>query len=229
MRVRPRPTQRASAGVQFDDFAAGAAAVRALSQSGLYPSQLPPDRRRTRRAITGAGDGSHALLVLGFESAEHDVEPWMTLALELLQRPRRTWERRGAAAAGRAARSAAGARRSCARPTCATRSSRSASSRRRSRPRSPGIGSRQFHEAVLARATGGRPGGLRRRARSPAASPTCIPDGPAPYYTILAPRRRGRRARAVGGDQARGGGRGDRRRRHDHPPPRRRPRPSALV
>ena len=39
--------------------------------------------------MTGAGDGSHALLVLGFESAGHDVEPSMTPALELLRRPRR--------------------------------------------------------------------------------------------------------------------------------------------
>ena len=38
VRVRPRPRFRASAGVRFADFAAGAAAVRALSQSGLYPT-----------------------------------------------------------------------------------------------------------------------------------------------------------------------------------------------
>ena len=38
VRVRRGPTHRASAGVQFEDFAAGARGVRALSQSGLYPT-----------------------------------------------------------------------------------------------------------------------------------------------------------------------------------------------
>jgi alkyldihydroxyacetonephosphate synthase len=80
VRVRPRPTQRASAAVQFDDFFTGARAVRALSQSGLYPSNcrlLDP----VEAAVTGAGDGTRALLVLGFEAAERDVEPWMAAAL----------------------------------------------------------------------------------------------------------------------------------------------------
>ncbi|HZU60506.1 MAG TPA: FAD-binding oxidoreductase, partial [Solirubrobacteraceae bacterium] len=38
VRVRPRPQRRASAAVKFDDFAGGVGAARALSQSGLYPS-----------------------------------------------------------------------------------------------------------------------------------------------------------------------------------------------
>ena len=38
VRVRPRPTRRASAPVRFSEFAAGVEAVRALSQSGLYPA-----------------------------------------------------------------------------------------------------------------------------------------------------------------------------------------------
>src|SRR5207237_1656502 len=38
VRVRARPSHRASAAVMFSDFIAGAAAVRALSQSGLHPS-----------------------------------------------------------------------------------------------------------------------------------------------------------------------------------------------
>ena len=44
VRVRQRPRHRASVGVQFPDFLAGARAVRALSQSGPAPLQLPPDR-----------------------------------------------------------------------------------------------------------------------------------------------------------------------------------------
>lgn len=92
VRVRPRPKYRASCGVEFGDFARGARAVRALSQSGLYPSNcrlIDPAEAR----VTGAGDGSAALLVLGFESAEHDVEPWMVLALECCADHGGVWER----------------------------------------------------------------------------------------------------------------------------------------
>jgi alkyldihydroxyacetonephosphate synthase len=81
VRLQGRPTFKASAGVQFADFAVGAEAVRALSQSGLFPTNcrlLDPGEA----ALTGASDGS-ALLVLGFESADHPVEPWMERALEL--------------------------------------------------------------------------------------------------------------------------------------------------
>ncbi len=81
MRVRPRPTSRVSAAVLFEDFLAGAAAVRALSQSGLYPTNcrlIDPREALT----TGAGDGRHSILVLGFEAAERDVEPAMAQALE---------------------------------------------------------------------------------------------------------------------------------------------------
>ncbi len=81
MRVRPRPTNRASAAVLFEDFLVGAAAVRALSQSGLYPTNCRLIDAR-EALTTGAGDGRHAILVLGFEAAERDVEPAMAQALE---------------------------------------------------------------------------------------------------------------------------------------------------
>jgi alkyldihydroxyacetonephosphate synthase len=69
VRVRPRPTERASRAVRFADFAAGAAAVRAIVQAGLAPSNCRlVDAREA--ALTFAGDGSAALLVLGFESTE---------------------------------------------------------------------------------------------------------------------------------------------------------------
>ena len=55
------------------------------------------------------------------------------------------------------------------------------------------------------------------------------PDGPAPYYTILAPARRGGELEQWAQIKRGRLGRGDRRRRHDHPPPRRRPRPPPVV
>ena len=81
VRLQDRPVHKASAGVTYPDFRTGAEAVRALSQSGLHPANCRLlDAREA--AITGAStDG--ALLALGFESADHPVEPWMDRALEL--------------------------------------------------------------------------------------------------------------------------------------------------
>ena len=82
VQVRPRPEFKASCGVEFDDFIAAARAVREISQSGLHPSNC-----RLLDALeagtTGAGTGERSLLVLGFESAHHPVDTWMDLALEI--------------------------------------------------------------------------------------------------------------------------------------------------
>jgi alkyldihydroxyacetonephosphate synthase len=82
VRVQPRPAHRRSAGVRFASFARGAECVRALSQSGLEPANCRLIDAREAR-MTMAGDGSHALLVLGFESTDHAVEGAMARALEL--------------------------------------------------------------------------------------------------------------------------------------------------
>ncbi|MBW3662331.1 MAG: FAD-binding oxidoreductase [Actinobacteria bacterium] len=82
MRVQPRPTFRSQASVQFPDFASGADAVRDLAQSGLYPANcrlLDP----TEAALSGAGDGAVAVLVLGFESDDHPLHAWIDRAVEL--------------------------------------------------------------------------------------------------------------------------------------------------
>jgi alkyldihydroxyacetonephosphate synthase len=81
VRVQARPTFKASAPVHFASFAEGAEAVRAISQAGLYPSNcrlLDP----AEAALTGSATDGKALLVLGFESADHPVEPAMERALE---------------------------------------------------------------------------------------------------------------------------------------------------
>jgi alkyldihydroxyacetonephosphate synthase len=82
VRVRPRPRFKASVSVGFEDFKRAAGAVRGISQSGLHPSNcrlLDPGEAE----LTGAGDGSTHLLILGFESAHHPVDHWMDLALAL--------------------------------------------------------------------------------------------------------------------------------------------------
>jgi len=83
MRLQDRPVHQASASVAFPNMARAVAAVRALSQSGLFPSNcrlLDPAEARSN----GVGDGTSAILVLGFESADHTLEAWMKRALELV-------------------------------------------------------------------------------------------------------------------------------------------------
>ncbi len=82
VRVQPRPSHRSSAGVRFASFLAGAECVRAISQAGLHPSNCRL-LDAGEAALTMAGDGSHALLVLGFESADHPVAEAMARALDL--------------------------------------------------------------------------------------------------------------------------------------------------
>jgi alkyldihydroxyacetonephosphate synthase len=80
VRVRPRPAFRASAAVEFDGFGAAAEAVRAIAQSGLHPANCRL-LDAAEAELTGAGDGSADLLILGFESAGLPVGGPMELAL----------------------------------------------------------------------------------------------------------------------------------------------------
>jgi alkyldihydroxyacetonephosphate synthase len=82
VRVQRAPTYRLSEGVRFETFVQGAECVRALSQSGLNPSNCRLIDAREAH-MTMAGDGSHALLVLGFESTDHEVDASMRRALEI--------------------------------------------------------------------------------------------------------------------------------------------------
>jgi alkyldihydroxyacetonephosphate synthase len=82
VRVQPRPAHRRSAGVHFASFERGAECVREISQSGLHPSNCRLlDAGEAR--LTSAGDGGHAVLVLGFESTDHPVDAALDRALEL--------------------------------------------------------------------------------------------------------------------------------------------------
>ena len=84
MRLQDRPTFRASTAVRFPGdagFLTAASAVRALSQSGLNPSNCRL-LDATEAANSGAGNGQDAVLVLGFESADHPLDAWAARALE---------------------------------------------------------------------------------------------------------------------------------------------------
>jgi len=82
MRVQPRPRFKRSAGVRFARFADGVQCVREISQSGLNPSNCRLIDAREAK-ITMAGDGNHALLVLGFESTDHPVDDALAHALAI--------------------------------------------------------------------------------------------------------------------------------------------------
>jgi len=85
MRLQDRPTYRASASVRFtgkDGFLRGAEAVRALVQSGLAPTNCRL-LDAGEAAQSGAGGGEDSVLVLGFESADHPLDAWMTRASEI--------------------------------------------------------------------------------------------------------------------------------------------------
>ena len=81
MRLQDRPRFRAGTAITFDSFLAGAEAARALSQSGLFPSNcrlLDPGEALT----AGAGDGNSAILLVAFESADHTLDAWIERAIE---------------------------------------------------------------------------------------------------------------------------------------------------
>src|SRR4051794_6785817 len=179
IRVRPRPVHRAGASVSFPDFAAGAEAVRALAQSGLEPANCRlVDAREA--AVTGAGDGPSALLVVGFESADHPLDPWVARAQELCEAAGGTWaERGGGAGAWREAFLRAPYLRDV---LVASGIFAETFETAITWERLPG-----FHAAVT---------GAVEEVLSGEGMVTCrlthaYPDGCAPYFTMLAPARRG--------------------------------------
>jgi alkyldihydroxyacetonephosphate synthase len=82
MRLQERPRFKASAGVRFPEFLDGVEATRALAQSGLFPTNCRLLDPGEAGSAAGIEDGS-ALLVLGFESADHPVDAWIGRAVEL--------------------------------------------------------------------------------------------------------------------------------------------------
>jgi alkyldihydroxyacetonephosphate synthase len=82
LRVQPRPAFRASATVAFGSFPAGAAAVRGLVQAGLDPATCRlVDAAEAE--LTGTLATGEAALVLGFESVGLPVDAELAAAVEL--------------------------------------------------------------------------------------------------------------------------------------------------
>lgn len=82
VRVRTRPHYRATASVFFESFEMGAAAVRDLSQAGLYPSNCRLLGAK-EALLNGVPVEGGAVLLLGFENAVHAMHAWMDGALAI--------------------------------------------------------------------------------------------------------------------------------------------------
>jgi len=188
MRVQPRPTHRRSAGVRFASFLAGAECVHAISQSGLHPSNCRL-LDGGEAGVTMASDGSHALLVLGFESTDHPVDGAMVRALELCA------EHGGAASESRAG--------SGEDAVSSWRGAFLGAPYLRDMLVAVGVLGETFETAITwerfpvfhERVTAAAEEAVREQCGGEG-SVFCrlthvYPDGPAPYFTVLAPARRG--------------------------------------
>ncbi len=195
MRLQDRPRFRASATARFESFDAGVHAARALGQSGLFPTNCRL-LDATEAMITGADDGSAHVLLMAFESADHPLDPWIARAVELARDHGGTVADDGirTGAEGQGAREGtAGAWRNAFIRAPYTRDALVAM----------GMVNETFETAT----TWDRFGELHadvaasvRAALTEIGAPngviTCrfthvYPDGPAPYFTVIAPGRRG--------------------------------------
>jgi alkyldihydroxyacetonephosphate synthase len=207
VRVQPRPTYRSSAGVRFADFLTGAECVRAISQSGLHPSNCrlldPGEAKLTMAGEDRSKIGQRALLVLGFESADHPVQEAMARALALCaahggvvpeQRdPGLDAAGAGAGAAGTGAADAVSSWREAFLGAPYARDALVAM----------GVLAETFETAITwerlpafhASVTAATEQAVREQCGA-GGKVFCrfthiYPDGPAPYFTVLAPARRG--------------------------------------
>jgi len=197
MRLQDRPKFRASAAVKFpggaQGFANAAEAARRISQAGLFPSNCRL-LDALEAANSGAGDGDESVLLVAFESADHALDAWMARALELARSaggvaPERAETKTG----GEGARDgAAGAWRNAFVNAPYLRDVLARA----------GVVSETFETAVTWDRFAAFHAGVSEAVRD-AIQRVCgggtlscrfthvYPDGPAPYYTILAPGKRG--------------------------------------
>jgi alkyldihydroxyacetonephosphate synthase len=180
VRVQPRPAHRAGRTVRFASFLAGAEAVRAVVQAGLRPANCRLIDA-LEAAQTNAGEGERAVLVLGFESTDHPVEHDLARALELCRAQGGEPDEPSGATAG--AWREAFLRMPYLRDMLVRLGILSDTFETAiTWERLPA-----FHEAVV---------GATRAALGEPCRVTCrfthvYSDGPAPYFTVLAPARRG--------------------------------------
>jgi alkyldihydroxyacetonephosphate synthase len=178
--------------------------VRAITGSLLHPSNcrlLDP----AEAALSADGDGRSALLMLGFESADHDVAPWLRAALRLAKAHGGTWDEVRLTSPGAPDGGGAPPRANAARGGGhdAWRDAFLRAPYLRNAFPALGVIAETFESAVTwdkfrafhERVTGAAEEAARQVCGSPAVVACRLafayPDGPAPYYTVLARGRRG--------------------------------------
>lgn len=195
MRLQDRPRYRANASVSFGSFEAGVAATRALAQSGLEPANcrlLDPLEAKTQAGASG----DDAVLLVAFESADHPLDAWIARAVELCREhggvvPEDAVRTRTDGAASR--EGAAGAWRGAFIGAPYLRDAMIAM----------GVFSETFESAITWDRFEGFHAGVLAAVNDALkqvfgqGSVTCrfthvYPDGPAPYYTMIAPAHKGR-------------------------------------
>jgi alkyldihydroxyacetonephosphate synthase len=195
MRLQDRPTFRAAATARFEHFDDGVAAARALAQSGLFPANCRL-LDSTEAMVTGADDGTAHVLLMAFESADHPLDAWITRAVECARdhggrvdadavtiRDGTEGERAGAAGAWRNAFVRAPYTRDALVGLGLISETFETATTWDVFP--------DLHESVLAattdamRSVGAWPGIVTCRFTH------VYPDGPAPYFTVMAPGRAG--------------------------------------
>jgi alkyldihydroxyacetonephosphate synthase len=197
MRVQVRPRWRASASVKFARWPDAVAAARAIAQSGLFPSNCRLLDVAEAALHRVSMDGRNVLL-LGFESADHPLGPWLARAIELARAaggevatgPTETDEQAGADAASRGGEAGAWRKAFLDAPYL------------QSALVSIGVLADTFEtactwdrfEALHASVTAAVGEALRRECGGGVVAcrfTHVYPDGPAPYYTFLGRARPG--------------------------------------
>jgi alkyldihydroxyacetonephosphate synthase len=194
MRLQDRPRFRASAPFEFERFEDAWGAARTIAQSGLWPANCRLlDHREA--LFSSAGDGTRSLLIVTFESADHELDAWFSRAAEICTDFHGTSpvELSGTSTAAEAAhRGAAGA----------WRNAFIAGGHRHDAFVRLGLIMETFETAVTwdqfpdlhARVVAATEAAVQRvcgRGTVSCRFAYLYPDGPAPYYTVLAQARPG--------------------------------------
>ncbi|MEU1710466.1 FAD-binding oxidoreductase [Streptomyces sp. NPDC005706] len=188
MRLQERPRHKASATVLFHDIHAAMDAVRAIAQSGLHPANcrlLDPGEA----ALAGIAQKGESILVLGEESAHFRVEERLATLVALARDHGGTPTARESGGADTAANTWRSAflrmpylRDGLARMSVMSETFETACTW----DRAPELyASMRSGLAEIVKEVAGTAGTINCRFTH------VYPDGPAPYFTVIAPGRRG--------------------------------------
>ncbi len=195
VRLQARPRWRSGAAVRFRSFEEGVAAAKAVAQSGLFPANcrlLDPGEA----LASGADSTGMSVLVLAFESADHPLSPWIERAVECCKD-------HGGILGDEGIQSTTGESRADGGAALQWRKSFLNGPYLRDILACSGVLCETFETAVTWDRFGALNDAVQRAVRGAfeetGATPGILncrfthvyPDGPAPYYTVLAPAREG--------------------------------------